>query len=93
MSFIGILGSKTGVCGQLIEMMSPEAFGACYIELFFGGGGVFPATEHGGANDLRSRCHECGRGGGFPDEFSAGKRSFCVLHEQSDAFRVSVALP
>jgi len=52
MSFIGILGSKTGVCGQLTEMMPPEAFGACYIEAFVGGAGVFYGKEPAKINIL-----------------------------------------
>ncbi len=52
MSFIGVIGSKTSVTEQLIKMMPPEAFGACYIELFLGGGSVFFAKEQARINVL-----------------------------------------
>ena len=52
MSFIGVLGSKTGVSKDLIDMMPPEAFGACYLELFAGGAGVFFSKEPARINVL-----------------------------------------
>lgn len=52
MSFVGVLGSKTGVSKELIAMMPPEAFGQCYIELFAGGAGVFYAKEPAKINVL-----------------------------------------
>lgn len=41
MSYIGIIGSKVSVAGDLISRMPPEAFGDRYIELFAGGAGVY----------------------------------------------------
>ena len=41
MSFIGVIGSKTSVSQQLIDMMPSEAFNECFIDLFAGGAGLF----------------------------------------------------
>lgn len=45
MSYLGVIGSKAGAALALIELMSPEAFGACFIELFGGGLGVLLAKD------------------------------------------------
>ena len=45
MSYIGVIGSKAGAASELIKLMPPEAFGACFIELLGGGLGVLLAMD------------------------------------------------
>jgi len=87
MSYVEVIGSKTGVAQELISMMPTEAFGKLFIDLFAGGAGVFFAKDPAKINIL----NDCDRDivcmhEAIQRNHRVVEKELCVLLNDQDTF-------